>query len=127
MPQHIIDQLGAGTLTVTQPTNGNEGIESATASAAAILSQLNEIVQGQQYQPQNNHLTSDLLSTTDLSRVQSEKVTFILSNVPKNHFALLQQTADALLAAAISKTNFGTNSAGINSTGDELYQPTTTR
>jgi len=60
-------------LTVTQSTNGNEGIEPATASAAAILSQLNEIVQGQQ---QTTHLTTDLLATTDPSRVQSEKVEF---------------------------------------------------
>lgn len=74
---------------MTQPTNGNEGIESATASAAAILSQLNEMVQGQQHQPQNNHLTSDLLATTDLSRVRSEKVTFNLSDVSKNQVALL--------------------------------------
>ncbi len=76
LPQHIIDQLGAGTLTVTQSTNGNEGIESATASAAAILSQLNEMVQGQQQQ-QNSHLSSELLTTTDPSRMQSEKVTSI--------------------------------------------------
>lgn len=109
---------------MTQPTNGNEGIESATASAAAILSQLNEMVQGQQHQAQNNHLTGDLLATTDLNRVQSEKVIYISSNLPKNPIVLLQQTADALLAAAISKTNFGTNTAGINSTGDGLYQPT---
>ncbi len=74
LPQHIIDQLGAGTLTVTQSTNGNEGIESATASAAAILSQLNEMVQGQQ---QQNHLSNELLATTDPSRVQSEKVNLI--------------------------------------------------
>lgn len=61
---------------MTQQTNGSEGIESATASAAAILSQLNEMVQGQQqHQQQSNHLSSDLLTTTDLSRVQSEKVT----------------------------------------------------
>jgi hypothetical protein len=74
LPQHIIDQLGAGTLTVTQPTNGNEGIESATASAAAILSQLNEMVQGQQQQQQTNYLSNELLATTDPNRVQSEKV-----------------------------------------------------
>ena len=61
---------------MTQQANGSEGIESATASAAAILSQLNEMVQGQQHQQQTNHLSSDLLTTTDLSRVQSEKVVF---------------------------------------------------
>ncbi|CAF1572454.1 unnamed protein product, partial [Rotaria sordida] len=33
LPQHTIDQVSAGTLTVSQTTNGNEGIESATASA----------------------------------------------------------------------------------------------
>lgn len=65
---------------MTQQANGSEGIESATASAAAILSQLNEMVQGHQHQQQNNHLSNDLLTTTDLSRVQSEKVTFIRSN-----------------------------------------------
>jgi hypothetical protein len=64
---------------VTQPTNGNEGIESATASAAAILSQLNEMVQGQQQQQQNAHLSSELLATTDPSRLQSEKVKAIKS------------------------------------------------
>ncbi|CAF3401042.1 unnamed protein product [Rotaria socialis] len=118
LPQHIIDQLSAGTLTVSQTTNGNEGIESATASAAAILSQLNEMVQGQQQQQQQqqqtnqtstNYLSNDLLATNDPNRIQSEK-----------------QTADALLAAAISKRNFGTNSTNVNSINEGVYQSTTT-
>ncbi|CAF3081332.1 unnamed protein product [Rotaria socialis] len=114
LPQHIIDQLSAGTLTVSQTTNGNEGIESATASAAAILSQLNEMVQGQQQQQQQqqqqtnqnstNYLSNDLLATNDPNRIQSEK-----------------QTADALLAAAISKRNFD-----VNSINEGVYQSTTT-
>ncbi|CAF1372029.1 unnamed protein product [Adineta steineri] len=93
LPQDILNQISNGTLTVTQTPNGNEGIESATASAAAILSQLNKIVQGQQ-------------QTNDSNRVQNEK-----------------DTADALLAAAISKTNFGTH----NSNGSqEMYQQSIT-
>ena len=84
-PQHIIDQLGAGTLTVTQASNNNDGIESATASAAAILSQLNEIVQGQQQQQQqthqsaSNYLSNELLATADPRRLQSEKVDYRLT------------------------------------------------
>jgi hypothetical protein len=100
LPQEIINQLSAGTLTVTQASNGTEGIESATASAAAILSQLNEMVQGQQQQ-QNamNYITTEIPNS---NRTQSEK-----------------DTADALLAAAISKTNFGTK----NPNGSqEIYQ-----
>lgn len=59
-------------MTVTQTANGNEGIESATASAAAILSQLNEMVQGQQQQqPSMNYLTNELSKS---NRTQSEKV-----------------------------------------------------
>jgi hypothetical protein len=38
------------------------------------------MVQGQQQQ-QNSHLSSELLATTDPSRVQSEKVTSILSHI----------------------------------------------
>ncbi|UJR20788.1 hypothetical protein I4U23_023901 [Adineta vaga] len=112
LPQHLIDQLGAGTLTVTQPSNGTEGIEPATATAAAILTQLNEMVQGQHQQTNQNttaYLSNDLLAATDPSRVQSEK-----------------ETADALLAAAISKTNFGTTNSNINTTSEGIYQPTTT-
>jgi hypothetical protein len=76
LPQDILNQLSAGTLTVTQAANGSEGIESATASAAAILSQLNEIVQGQQQTNQNtmNYISNELLSTADANRVRNEKV-----------------------------------------------------
>ncbi|CAF1247775.1 unnamed protein product [Adineta steineri] len=111
LPQHIIDQLGAGTLTVTQPLNSAEGIESATANAAAILSQLNEMVQGQQQQTNQNstnYLSNELLATTDPNRVQSEK-----------------ETADALLAVAISKTNFGTTNSNMNTTNEGIYSPNT--
>ena len=78
----MIDQLGAGTLTVTQPTSRTEGIEPATASAAAILSQLNEMVQEQQQQVNRNtaaYLSGDLLATADPSRIQSEKVRYNLN------------------------------------------------
>jgi hypothetical protein len=39
------------------------------------------MVQGQQQQQQNSHLSSELLATTDPSRVQSEKVASIQSHV----------------------------------------------
>ncbi len=58
-------------MTVTQASNGTEGIESATASAAAILSQLNEMVQGQQQQNAMNYIAAEVPSS---SRTQSEKV-----------------------------------------------------
>jgi hypothetical protein len=34
------------------------------------------MVQGQQQQQQNSHLSSELLATADPSRIQSEKVTY---------------------------------------------------
>ncbi|CAF1638202.1 unnamed protein product [Adineta ricciae] len=95
LPQDILNQLAAGTLTVASASNGTEGIESATASAAAILSQLNEMVQGQQQQTNQNAIN-------EMNRVQNEK-----------------ETADALLAAAISKSNFGSNQPNGQS---EMYQ-----
>ncbi|CAF4576414.1 unnamed protein product [Rotaria socialis] len=94
LPQDILNQLNAGTLTLTQTSNGTEAIESATASAAAILSQLNEMVQEQQQNNQNsmNYISNELLSTTDQNRMQVEK-----------------ESTDALLVAALSKSNFATN------------------
>lgn len=67
---------------MTPATTTNDGLESATASAAAILSQLNEMVQGQHQQQQQQQqptttttfLTTDLLATADPNRIQSEKV-----------------------------------------------------
>lgn len=57
---------------MTQTSNGTEGIESATASAAAILSQLNEMVQGQQQQQTTmNYITNELSKS---NRTQTEKV-----------------------------------------------------
>jgi hypothetical protein len=62
--------LNAGTLTITQATNGTDDIEPATASAAAILSQLNEMVQGQQQINRNgvnymsNHVTGEKVNWT---------------------------------------------------------------
>lgn len=75
LPQEIINQLSAGTLTVTQAANGTEGIEPATASAAAILSQLNEMVQGQQQQQNTISYISNELQ--NLNRTQTEKVIII--------------------------------------------------
>ncbi|CAF2745962.1 unnamed protein product [Rotaria sp. Silwood2] len=92
LPQDILNQLSAGTLTLTQTPNGTDTIESATASAAAILSRLNEMVQGQQQQQTNqnmmNYISNELLSTTDSNRIQNEK-----------------ETTDALLLAAMSQAN----------------------
>ncbi|CAF1044073.1 unnamed protein product [Rotaria sordida] len=109
LPQDILNQLSAGTLTLTQTSNGTDAIESATASAAAILSQLNEMVQEQQQQQQQqtnqntmNYISNELLSTTNSNRIQSEKA-----------------TTDALLLAALSKTN-NTNKT------HEIHQPSLT-
>ena len=74
------------------------------------------MVQGQQQQQQQqtnqnamNYISNELLSTNDPNRIQSEKVCldFIKRFILISNF--IQETADALLAAAISKTNFGTN------------------
>ncbi|UJR28796.1 hypothetical protein I4U23_010021 [Adineta vaga] len=104
LSQDILNQLAAGTLTVSSASNGTEGIESATASAAAILSQLNEMVQGQQQQQQQQQTNQNTIN--DMHRVQNEK-----------------DTADALLAAAISKTNFGSNHSNGQS---DMYQQSST-
>ncbi|CAF4550924.1 unnamed protein product [Rotaria sp. Silwood1] len=106
LPQDILNQLSAGTLTITQTPSGNDTIESATVSAAAILSKLNEMVQGQQQQQTNqntmNYMSNELLPTNDSNRIQNEK-----------------ETTDALLLAAMSQS---TNS----NKPHEIQQPSLT-
>ncbi|CAF4876593.1 unnamed protein product, partial [Rotaria sp. Silwood1] len=106
LPQDILNQLSAGTLTITQTPSGNDTIESATVSAAAILSKLNEMVQGQQQQQTNqntmNYMSNELLPTNDSNRIQNEK-----------------ETTDALLLAAMSQS---TNS----NKPHEIHQPSLT-
>lgn len=59
---------------------GSQSIEPATASAAAILTQLNQIVQGNQQQQIHangiSYITNDLMTQAEADRTQSEKVCF---------------------------------------------------
>lgn len=72
-------------MTVTQAANGTEGIESATASAAAILSQLNEMVQGQQQQQNTiSYIANELPNT---NRTQSEKVRDLFPKVSNGNYS----------------------------------------
>ncbi|CAF1249513.1 unnamed protein product, partial [Didymodactylos carnosus] len=136
LPQHLLNQFGQATMTVSQPSDleqaqtivsiADNRIEPATASAAAILSQLTEMVgppvdhhQQQQQQQQQQQASSSQSTIGFLPEDILEQRLPHINNRTQNK----KGVADTLLTDTVTHANFGANTgANIPSTTNTVQE-----